>query len=163
MGRFFWLPALLLCAASLAIGQESPGLSISWDKNYLTVRGDFPGGEMRTHYLEAYCRPGSTNQDWRTQTVIRHTAEQVEASPDGKIIRLKNTLADGVIVDHTITAAKDEVDFRLVAHNPTDKPSLAHWAQPCIRVDKFTGAGNADARSLVPAYARKCSCSSTAS
>ena len=46
--------------------------------------------------------------------------------------------------------AKDEVDFRLVAHNPTDKASLAHWAQPCIRVDKFTGTTNADARELVP-------------
>jgi hypothetical protein len=43
-----------------------------------------------------------------------------------------------------------------VAHNPTDKPSEAHWAQPCTRVDQFTGAGNADARELVPAYARKC-------
>ena len=34
--------------------------------------------------------------------------------------------------------------------------SLAHWAQPCIRVDQFTGCGNDDARVLVPAYARKC-------
>ena len=40
---------------------------------------------------------------------------------------------------HTIRVEKDAVDFRLVATNPTEKPSLAHWAQPCIRVDKFTG------------------------
>ena len=80
----------------------------------------------------------------------------MEETTDGKRIRLRDTLADGVIVEHTITAARDEVDFRLVAHNPTDKPSLAHWAQPCIRVDAFTGEGKADARALVPAYARKC-------
>jgi len=59
-------------------------------------------------------------------------------------------------VRHVITPGKDEVDFQVTATNPTEKESLAHWAQPCIRVDKFTGAGNSDARVLVPAYARKC-------
>jgi hypothetical protein len=152
--------SLLLIALSaltvVAQAQDAKSLTISWDRNYLTVHGDFPGKEIRTNYLEAYCRPGSTDADWRTHTVIPHTAEKLEASPDGKLIRLKNTLADGVIVNHTITAGQDEVDFKIVAHNPTDKPSKAHWAQPCIRVDQFTGAGNADARALVPAYARKC-------
>ncbi|MDA2938396.1 hypothetical protein MYX75_09060 [Acidobacteria bacterium AH-259-A15] len=33
----------------------------------------------------------------------------------------------------------EEVDFRLVATNPTNNPSLAHWAQPCIRVGTFAG------------------------
>ena len=41
--------------------------------------------------------------------------------------------------NHVITAGRDEVDFRLTARNPTDKVSLAHWAQPCIRVDRFVG------------------------
>jgi hypothetical protein len=147
---------VLICAFGAASAQQPKPLTISWDKNYLTVHGDFPGNELRTHYLEAYCRPGSTDADWRTHTVIPHTAEQLEATSDGKRIKLRDKLADGVIVEHTITASKDEVDFRIVAHNPTDKTSEAHWAQPCIRVDKFTGAGNADARALVPAYARKC-------
>jgi hypothetical protein len=44
----------------------------------------------------------------------------------------------------------------LVARNPTEKPSLAHWAQPCIRVDRFTGCPTDDARARVPEYARKC-------
>jgi hypothetical protein len=44
-----------------------------------------------------------------------------------------------VIVDHEIRAGRDEVDFLLVAANPTDRPSEAAWAQPCIRVDRFTG------------------------
>jgi len=48
-------------------------------------------------------------------------------------------MADGVIVDHVITAGRDEVTFEVTARNPTDKVSEAHWAQPCIRVDHFTG------------------------
>ena len=140
-----------------AIAEDSKPLTITWEKNFLTIRGDFPGGELQTLYLEAYCRPGSTDREWR-ETVIPHTAEKLDASADGKLIKLRDKLADGVVVDHTITARSDEVDFRLVAHNPTDKSSEAHWAQPCIRVDKFTGTGTnrADARSLVPQYARKC-------
>ena len=54
-------------------------LTISWEKNFLTIRGDFPGGELRTLYLEAYCRPGSTDREWR-ETVIPHTAEKLEAT-----------------------------------------------------------------------------------
>ena len=155
--EIFRISIVVAFAAAVAVqAQDAKPLTISWDRNFLSVHGDFPGEELRTNYLEAYCRAGSTNQDWRTQTVIRHTAEKLEASPDGKLIKLRNTLTDGVVVNHTITAGKDEVDFQLVAHNPTEKASEAHWAQPCIRVDKFTGAGNADARALVPAYARKC-------
>jgi len=138
-----------------AIAEDSKPLSIAWEKNFLTIRGDFPGGEMRTLYLEAYCRPGSTDREWR-ETVIPHTAEKLDASADGKLIKLRDKLADGVVVDHTITAGTDEVDFRLLAHNPTDKPSEAHWAQPCIRIDQFTGTQKTDARALVPQYARKC-------
>jgi len=145
----------VLAVLGSAVAQESQGLTIAWEKNFLTIRGDFPGGELRTLYLEAYCRPGSTDREWR-ETVIGHTAEKLEASDDGKLIRLRDKLNDGVVVEHTITAAKDEVDFRLVAHNPTEKASDAHWAQPCIRVDKFTGTTNTDARAPVPMYARKC-------
>ena len=147
--------AFALLFASFAMAAESEPLSIAWEKNYLTIRGDFSGGEIKILYLEAYCRPGSTDRDWK-ETVIPHKAEKLEASADGRSIRLRDTLADGVVVDHTITAGKDEIDFRLVAHNPTAKASEAHWAQPCIRVDKFTGTTTADARTLVPAYARKC-------
>ena len=128
---------------------------MSWEKNYLTIRGDFPGRELKILYLEAYCRPGSTDRDWK-DTVIPHTAELVSTSRDGRTIRLRDKLSDGVVVEHTLTAGADEVDFKLVAHNPTTKASEAHWAQPCIRVDRFTGTTNTDARALVPTYARKC-------
>jgi hypothetical protein len=155
MARFF-IAAVVTIGFAFPLGaQESKSLAISWERNFLTVRGDFPGGELRTLYLEAYCRPGSTDREWR-ETVIPHTAEKLEATSDGKLIKLRDKLADGVVVEHTIAAGSDEVDFRLVAHNPTDKPSEAHWAQPCIRVDKFTGTTNTDARALVPMYARKC-------
>lgn len=151
------LPIFFAGFASLSPAVASdPKLTIHWDRNYLRVRGEkVPGGEIEIHYLEAYCRPGSTDRDWR-ETVIGHTAVKLPARDDGSVIRLKDTLQDGVTVEHTITAGPDEVDFRLVAHNPTQAESLAHWAQPCMRVDKFTGTSRNDARALVPAYARKC-------
>lgn len=149
----FALVALLL-SPSLSAAEPKP-LAISWEKNFLTIRGDFPGDEIKIMYLEAYCRPGSTDRDWG-QTVIPHKAELLLTTENDGAIRLKDTLADGVIVKHVITPGKDEVDFQVTATNPTDKESQAHWAQPCIRVDKFTGAGNSDTRVLVPAYARKC-------
>ncbi len=76
-------------------------------------------------------------------------------APGGRQIKLEDVLADGVVVKHTITASRDAVEFQLIAHNPTDTASQAHWAQPCIRVDKFTGTTRDDARALVPAYARQ--------
>src|SRR5438105_11187579 len=105
--------ATLVCTVFGAAGMaaEPAGLTISWGKNFLTIRGDFPGSELRTLYLEAYCRPGSTDREWR-ETVIPHTAEKLEASDDGRLIKLRDKLADGVVVEHTITAGKDEVDFR---------------------------------------------------
>ncbi len=140
---------------SFATKPEVNGLQIHWEKSYLTISGEFPGKTIRIHYLEAYCRPGSTDRVWG-ETVIPHQAEQVSVSTDGKVIKLRDKLSDGVVVEHTITAGVDEIDFQVVAHNPTKQASLAHWAQPCIRVDGFTGCDNADARKLVPPYARKC-------
>jgi hypothetical protein len=68
---------------------------------------------------------------------------------------MRDTLEDGVVVDHTITAAADEIDFRLLAHNPTPKRSEAHWAQPCVRLGDFTGFGGAQTKSDY-AYVPKC-------
>lgn len=130
---------VILLSARQALPAEP--LQLHWEKNFLTISGpDLPGGEMKVHYLEAYCRPGSTDADWREHTVIGHTTELIEAGDDGTSLRLRCTLEDGVIVNHTITSTEDEVDFRIEAHNPTDTISEAHWAQPCIRVDRFTGA-----------------------
>jgi hypothetical protein len=72
------------------------------------------------------------------------------------VLRLRDTLADGLIVEHTITASQDEVDFRLVAHNPTAKRSEAHWAQPCVRLGAFTGFGTNLTQGDLSDYVHKC-------
>jgi len=129
-----FISVLFICTACRATG-----LTCAWTNGMLTVQGNrIPGGSVRIHYLEAYCRPGSTDRDWN-ETVIGHKTELISATDNGKRIELKCTLNDGVTVKHVITCSDDEVDFRLEAHNPTDKQSLAHWAQPCIRVGPFTG------------------------
>ncbi len=151
------LIVLASCVATSTRGEtpEVSGLAITWADNYLTISGDFSGREIRIHYLEAYCRPGSTNRDW-SETVIGHSTEILKSSVDHHRLMLRDHLADGVLVDHTITAHRNEVDFRLIAHNPTGKKSEAHWAQPCIRVDRFTGCATNDANARVPDYAKKC-------
>jgi hypothetical protein len=145
------------CFVGFARAEEPAAsrLVVAWADGYLTIRGDFPGREIRILYLEAYCRPGSTDRDWN-ETVIGHTTEVVAGGADSSNLKLRDHLDDGVVVDHVITSRDDEVDFRLIAHNPTTTKSLAHWAQPCIRVDRFTGCTTTDARELVPDYARKC-------
>lgn len=114
-------------------------MCLDWKENILTISGPhLPGGLMKVLYIEAYCRPESTNRRWE-QTVIGHRTRLVSARDDRTGLSLECTLNDGVIVRHDIRAAADEVDFRITATNPTDKPSAAHWAQPCIRVGAFTG------------------------
>ena len=141
----FLLIALLMacgCHALPLCDSTGPLLSLSWEDNYLTIHGDhLPGKSIRIHYLEAYCRAGSTDADWIAHTKIPHRTQLVDVSPDERKIRLRCTVADGLIVDHTITAGYDEIDFRLSAHNPTDKRSEAHWVQPCVRLGVFTGFG----------------------
>src|SRR5438093_6533176 len=138
------LGSLLFMFVPQQTEQKPEKLMLSWADNYLTIRGPrLPKEGMRVHYLEAYCRPGSTDRDWG-ETVIKHKTKRVSAGDDGQTIKLRCTLDDGVIVTHEITAAEDEVRFDLVATNPTDAVSKAHWAQPCIRVGNFTGRGQDD-------------------
>ena len=65
-------------------------------------------------------------------------------------------MEDGVVVKHVIEAGDDDVTFLVTATNPTDKESLAHWAQPCMRVDKFVGGNPQDARQVYPPYIHQC-------
>lgn len=130
--------AALLTAPALPDDAKA-GLRLSWADELLTITGpDLPGDRLEVWYLEAFCRPDSTDRDWE-ETVIPHKTEQIDATEDGKSLKLRSTLADGVVVDSVITASLDEVDFRVTATNPTGTRSEAHWAQPCIRVDRFTG------------------------
>jgi hypothetical protein len=158
--RLCWQWSLVLLASGIATAARGenpdvPGLAIHWADGFLTISGDFPGNEISIHYLEAYCRPGSTDRDW-SETVIGHSTVIVDSGTDHRRLKLRDHLSDGVIVDHHITARRDEVDFQLIARNPTGKASQAHWAQPCIHVNRFTGTATKDANALVPEYARKC-------
>ena len=69
-------------AASVAVRD----LTVSWDKEILTIHGKhLPGGMLQVWYLEAFCRPGSTGRDW-TQTVIPHKTELVSTGEGGRWI-----------------------------------------------------------------------------
>ena len=115
-------------------------LQLRWGGSVLTISGpQVPGGEIEVRYLEAYCRAGSTEADWG-KTVIRHRSELLEANANRTLIRLQDVLDDGLCVTHEIRSTSDEVRFEVTAHNLTAKRSEAHWAQPCIRLDRFTGA-----------------------
>lgn len=131
--------AALLIAIACAFARAEDGLTLSWAANKLKIGGaKIPGGEVQILYLEAYCRPGSTDRDWK-ETTIGHKTELIEAAKDGKSLKLRCTVNDGIVVDHVITAGADEVDFKLTATNPTQTESNAQWVQPCVELEKFTG------------------------
>lgn len=128
---------------------SSASLTLERANHWLVIRGAKLPGEVRINYLEAYCRAGSTDADWVKHTMIPHRNELISMNAAKTELRLKDTLEDGVTVEHVITAREDEVDFRLLAHNPGSKRSEAHWAQPCVRLSAFIGfdeksAGNAE-------------------
>jgi hypothetical protein len=135
---------LLALSALLAVnGFAAAPLTLARDDHWLIIKGPQLPGEIRINYLEAYCRPGSTDADWVKHTVIPHTSETLTNTPEKVVVR--DTLQDGVIVEHVITAGTDSVDFQVTAHNPTAKASEAHWAQPCVRLSKFLGLDEATA------------------
>jgi hypothetical protein len=136
--------ALLFLVLSLA-GTGKPGpkghspITLAWKDNILTIHHPgIPGGKIETWYLEAYCRPESTNRPWG-KTVIGHKTKLIDISEDKTKLKLRCTLKDGVTVDHVIRAVADGVSFELIARNKTSQVSQAHWAQPCTRVGLFTG------------------------
>ena len=127
-----------LLATSCMSFAASPALTLGREANWLVIRGaQIPAGEIRINYLEAYCRAGSTEADWVKHTVIQHTSELVSLSADKQTLRLRDRLADGLTVEHTITARDDEVEFRLVAHNPAARRSEAQ-AQLTDETQMFT-------------------------
>lgn len=135
--------AAIVAGALLA----ADGMQIAWDKNYLVVSANgLPGGDVRIHYLEAYLRSGSTNQDWR-KSMIPHQTRKVSATP--KRIVLQCRVDPKVVVDHVIEAGKDDVTFTIVAKNEGEGFADVQWAQPCMRVDKFMGMTQDD-------YFRRC-------
>jgi len=148
--------AVLLLGALVQVA-TSASLTLKRDRHWLVIQGDhLPEGEIRIHYLEAYCRGGSTDADWVAHTVIPHEKEFVSISDDATVLKLRDRLQDGVVVTHTITAGPEDVDFKLVAHNPTDRVSEAQWAQPCVRLGAFTGFGTEPFQGDLDDYLPKC-------
>jgi hypothetical protein len=146
--------AALLVAFVAMTAAARAQLALERKENWLIITSPaMPGGEIRINYLEAYCRAGSTDADWVKHTVIPHQCE-VRSADAGRVV-LRDTLADGVVVDHEIVARDDEIDFQLVAHNPTQRASEAHWAQPCVRLSRFTGFDEASAGNATD-YLPKC-------
>ena len=151
-----WLFVAILLAGSGDVFASTNTLTLGRENNWLLINGPaIPGGSIRINYLEAYCRANSTDADWVKHTVIHHTSEVLSMSADRKVLRLRDQLADGVVVEHTITAGADEVDFALTANNPTASTSEAHWAQPCVRLGDFTGFGPSQTKDDY-AYVPKC-------
>ena len=145
----FWILLLLPATA------RCENLSLAWRDQMLHIDSPrIPGGRIEILYLEAYCRADSQTTDWAEHTVIPHTTQLVSAAGGGDQLKLRCRLQDGVTVEHIITSSHDEVDFRLTAHNPTKLRSEAHWAQPCIRVGKFTGTDRTSTKDAY-AYIRK--------
>jgi hypothetical protein len=139
-----WLWLFLVCflfpLPEISADGDGPGLTLARENNWLIIRGArLPAGEIRINYLEAYCRANSTDADWVEHTLLGHSTELISLSPDAREMKLKCILKDGVVVEHTIRAGLDQVDFQLMARNPTRQQSEAHWAQPCVRLGPFTG------------------------
>jgi len=151
------LQLLLVLCSSAPLLAGPTGLTLARDGHWLVIRGEqIPAGEIRINYLEAYCRSNSTDADWVKHTVIRHNNELLSLSDDKKVLRLRDKLADALVVDHTVTAGNDEVDFQLIARNPGDQRSEAHWAQPCVRLGPFTGFSADLSKGDINDYISKC-------
>ena len=138
--------ALLLILAGCATPRpkERPPLSIAWEKNMLTVSGPFPGGKIEVWYLEAFCRSGARDRQWK-ETTIPHTTEKI--SGDARVIKLLHKVQGGIEATSVITAGFGEVDFKIEAVNKGTEYIDAQWVQPCVRVGPFTGC---DQKSYVP-------------
>jgi len=138
----------LLFLASLLLAFATPlhaDLTLKRVDNWLIIRGpNIPGGEIKINYLEAYCRAGSTDADWMKHTFVGHKTETRYEPADGKELKLRCTVKDGLSVEHDIKAGEDEVTFDLVAYNFTDHVNEAEWAQPCVRLGNFAGAETDD-------------------
>jgi hypothetical protein len=134
----------LLCTALflLLIQAAEAALEIAWTNNMLRIRGpQVPGDYVEIWYLEAFCRSGSTRQDW-SKTTIPHKTEMISATT--RKIRLRTRVEPSVVIEHDITAGEDEVEFKVLARNEGTVLVDVQWFQPCMRVDRFTGAKQAD-------------------
>src|SRR5688572_29009107 len=132
----------VLLALSAAVIVHGDTLGLGWTNNMLRIsRPDVPGEYVEIWYLEAFCRSGSTHRKW-DETTIPHKTELISATPQK--IRLRTKVEPSVILEHEITAGRDEVDFKVSVRNDGREFVDLQWFQPCVRVDRFTGAKQND-------------------
>ena len=131
-----WTALILVAGCAVPQPRLAPPLAVGWQKNILTISGDFPGKRVEILYLEAYCRSGARDVVW-SKTVIPHKAEKL--SDDGKTITLRDVVEGNVVVKHRITAGDGDVTFEVEATNQGTAYVDAQWVQPCIRLGAFTG------------------------
>ena len=130
---------------------SATALEISWTNNLLSVTGPtLPGGRIEIWYLEAFCRSGAHDRDWR-QTVWPHKTTLV-TNEAGRVLRFRTAVQPGIEVNHVVTAGADELDIRFTMTNHGRNDVDVQWFQPaCIRVERFTGAvqSNYTAKSFI--------------
>ncbi len=143
MIRNFLLALCLFSAAHTAVCAEQ--LRLAWTNNLLTISAPWlPGGKIDVWYLEAFCRKGSTHQEW-SKTVLPHKTELLWSEPDGSTLRLRTLVKPDIEMIHEIRAGVDEVDFTFQFTNRGKQHVDLEWFQPaCIRVDRFTGAAQSN-------------------
>src|SRR5215472_14775951 len=105
---------------------ESP-FTLSWTNNLLTIcNADFPGGKLDIWYLEAFCRKGSTHQDWG-KTKIPHKTRLTSASPSH--LEFETKVEPDVRVIHSVTAEPDAVEFVYSFSNQSTQAVDLEWFQ----------------------------------
>jgi hypothetical protein len=100
--------------------------------------------------LEAFCRSGAHQRDWR-QTTLPHKTTLL-ANDNNRVLRFRTTVQPAIEVDHIVTAGTDELDIRFTMMNRGREDVDVQWFQPaCIRVEKFTGCvqSNYTAKSFI--------------
>jgi len=143
------LTLVFIFLGSPAFGQQDSSMGLTWTDNLLRIHADYlPGGSIEILYLEAFCRPKAHDRDWR-ETVIPHTTRLLSRSEQGTRLELESRIAPGAIAHHTIESGTDEVSFHIRFTNPTQSEIDLQWAQPCMRVGRFTGLSQED-------YWRRC-------
>jgi hypothetical protein len=129
-----------------------PLLSISWTNNLLTVRGPgLPGGKLEIWYLEAFCRSGAWNREWR-QTTLPHKTTLTRTDPSEQRLEFLTLVEPGIEVRHEIKAGTDELDLQFEFTNTGTSTVDLQWFEPaCIRVAEYTGCtqSNYTSRSFI--------------
>ena len=160
------LTVIVVIVVLNSLSTKENNIRLEWDEEYLSIYNSKLNSPINIHYIEAFVRSGSTNQDW-VKSVIPHRTKLISKGKDETSLHLRSELPyitesyiksfpsinnaeyksrmtsanPTVVVDHYISADDDEVTFQLSIQNLSSKEIDVLWAQPCIWVGEFTGRG----------------------